>query len=115
MSTANQDKNTLFRRSCIRCYKRKEKCNRHLPCVNCTSFGVTCTFPTNRIRRNCKTVPPPNEHRLGREASNDAAEASFEVLDGHEEETAGNAVSELSRAQFENTYLVAVRKFCNRL
>lgn len=43
---------TTYPRSCVNCYQRKLKCDRHLPCLRCTNRNVQCSFPDSKITRN---------------------------------------------------------------
>lgn len=38
-------------RSCLACSKRKVRCSRSHPCLNCVDRGISCIYPTNTKRR----------------------------------------------------------------
>lgn len=38
-------------RSCLLCHRRKVKCSRSDPCVNCSVAATPCTYPSGPIRR----------------------------------------------------------------
>ena len=42
ISHASQDNG---QRSCITCRRRKVRCNKKCPCVNCVKAGIECVFP----------------------------------------------------------------------
>jgi hypothetical protein len=33
-------------RSCVGCHRRKVRCDRGVPCTNCSRLGFTCVYPT---------------------------------------------------------------------
>lgn len=37
---------TLGARSCRGCHQRKVRCDRGMPCTNCSRCGITCVYPT---------------------------------------------------------------------
>lgn len=43
-SSRQSDK--LERRSCRGCHQRKVRCDRKLPCINCSRCGISCVYPT---------------------------------------------------------------------
>ncbi|KAK7219077.1 hypothetical protein V2G26_007080 [Clonostachys chloroleuca] len=56
--------------SCTRCHRRKKKCNRVLPCNNCSRQGVECIyshFTENMLSEDDKysSLPDPRQALLG--------------------------------------------------
>lgn len=52
-------------RSCVTCRRRKVRCNKRSPCLNCTKAGINCVFPPpGRAPRKSKR--PPDAELLSR-------------------------------------------------
>jgi hypothetical protein len=56
----------LGARSCLACHRRKVRCDRAVPCTNCSKGGLTCVYPTkNREEQKNPTLQCISD-RLGR-------------------------------------------------
>ncbi|GAD93522.1 conserved hypothetical protein [Paecilomyces variotii No. 5] len=43
---SSRQSDTLGRRSCRGCHQRKVRCDRGVPCTNCSRCGISCVYPT---------------------------------------------------------------------
>lgn len=46
---ANRESSRSYKvgvRSCLGCHRRKVRCDRGVPCKNCSRYGFTCVYPT---------------------------------------------------------------------
>lgn len=55
----------LHHRSCVTCRRRKVRCDKRLPCANCSKASIDCVFP-NPGRAPRKTRKPPDTELLAR-------------------------------------------------
>lgn len=53
--------------SCESCRKKKLKCDREMPCANCTSRGVSCEYQGRRPVPSSVTAEPDDVNALRRE------------------------------------------------
>lgn len=45
-SQASASRKQISARSCLGCHRRKVRCDRGVPCTNCSRCGFTCEYPT---------------------------------------------------------------------
>lgn len=50
----------LGARSCRGCHQRKVRCDRGVPCTNCSRCGITCEYPTKDTSAARKDPTPQN-------------------------------------------------------
>ncbi|KAL9115660.1 MAG: hypothetical protein Q9227_000028 [Pyrenula ochraceoflavens] len=61
LPTSTSNSSALNPRSCVTCRKRKVRCDKRYPCLNCTKAGIECHFPgPGRAPRKARK-PPDNE------------------------------------------------------
>jgi hypothetical protein len=65
--------------SCESCRKKKLKCDREMPCANCTSRGVTCEYQGRRPPLSSASTEPDEVNSLRRE--NAAIKARIDRLE----------------------------------
>ena len=65
VSSAANGGSPLNPRSCVTCRKRKVRCDKRHPCINCTKAGIECIFPgPGRAPRRSRK--PPDSELLAR-------------------------------------------------
>ncbi|KAL2824124.1 hypothetical protein BDW59DRAFT_88441 [Aspergillus cavernicola] len=69
-SSTAPDHAVLKPKSCLACRKRKVKCDRQLPCGNCSRWSIDCIFPSP-IRRCPRARTKPGARPRGDEALHD--------------------------------------------
>ncbi|KAL4934409.1 uncharacterized protein BDV17DRAFT_6837 [Aspergillus undulatus] len=57
-------------KSCLACRKRKVRCDRQLPCANCSRWSIECIFPSP-IRKCSRARTKPDARRHGDQALHD--------------------------------------------